>query len=316
VWHVSRTKEPGVARPVLGGAAAVAFGLLFTKPYLSTDLLSYLAHGRLFSDGHNPHVVPLRSFESHPYAVELRRLGWHGVHGPSPYGAPISWLERAAGSFEATTGILVFKVFVLAAFAGVAFGVYRLAQKHFSGRELATTALVVWNPSLLIETAGEGHNDIFVAAALVPFVYFAFEKRAFASGACLAFAIALKYFPAFVGLPFLVFLYREGSWKGVLRGIAGGAAALVVCALIALPLWPGLFGGVEANTHSAIYVSLSAFLVKQMPRELVERVALVALGMTIAGASFYVRSRAGFVRALFLVIVVWIFITSRQLWAW
>ncbi len=174
----TRRISPRRALPVVFGWSAVHAGLMgFMFPATAIDIFVYFAYARVFTVfGDNPMAVYARTYYYDPVIGKLS--GEWGYH-PSAYGpvwhlisAPISW---ASGDNipRAVTG------YKLLAIVCLLLGGWLIARAVAATRpqDAATGALLyLWNPLVLWEVAGNGHND---AVMLVPLLlaYVAWTRR-------------------------------------------------------------------------------------------------------------------------------------------
>jgi alpha-1,6-mannosyltransferase len=103
--------------------------------------------------------------------------------------------------------------------------------------------LFAWNPFVLMRVVGNGHNDLW----MMLFVLAAFERmqrtRWTQAIALLALGVLLKFVPALLGPPFLLYIWThaEGSRLRRLGHIAlAGLASLALAVLCYAPFWVGL----------------------------------------------------------------------------
>ena len=230
---------------VLLGALAFRLTLLSLAPTLSTDLYRYRWDGQVQAAGWNP-------YSARPddprlgYLRDESRGGWQAMPAhelPTVYPPLMELVFRA--TWRVLPGPIDFKLpFLLADLAVVAMLGFWVRD---SGQRISRLAIYAWNPLVIIEFAGSGHNDSLAVAALVAAILI-IRRRPIVSTMALAAGAMAKFFPATL-LP--LWLVRAG-WPRRARGwIAAGAAAAValVCA------WPYRAGwGEFARTMHAYYL--------------------------------------------------------------
>ena len=155
-----------------GAAAAIMAGT--TRPFGSSDFLSYAAYGRELVTGHNPYVVAPAALARLGDPVARAVQDWAGT--PSVYGALASGVFGLASLVGGTSARLtVFVLDLMNAAAFVATGVLldRLARDRSAGEPLARDrsaarlrAAVLWtcNPLLLQILVAGGHVDALAVA--------------------------------------------------------------------------------------------------------------------------------------------------------
>src|SRR5262249_27223476 len=139
----------------------VACALVATTPQLSIDVLSYVAQGHQAATGGSPYAEASRSLDGMPFGRELSRFGWIPVHGLSPYGPAWTAFEMLTNRLGASVRaqMLLIKVVVVLFSFGCAWLVWSILGGVAPRAQLAGTILYLWNPVVVVEFAGEGHND-------------------------------------------------------------------------------------------------------------------------------------------------------------
>lgn len=159
-WRAARRDDDGRLRGwILAFAALFGVELLWLYPINATDLFQYFLRSRIFlHHGANPLVVPPERFPHDPF---LPLVGeWTDI--PSPYG-PV-WELLAALAAWSTGGALVpnllaLKALALASFLGSAALLDRILGRAAPARRAEGLLLFAWNPLVLLEVVGNGHND-------------------------------------------------------------------------------------------------------------------------------------------------------------
>ncbi|HEV2239103.1 MAG TPA: polyprenol phosphomannose-dependent alpha 1,6 mannosyltransferase MptB, partial [Ktedonobacterales bacterium] len=151
-----------VSRPTAGRwrwlamAAPFAFAsvLVWMQPVTTTDLYGYIARGYLMVQLHlNPMTTPAVLL---PGNLLVNRP-------PAPYGP--AWL-LLCGLFSSVAGdnlllnMLLFKLTSLLCLALSSWLLYRLARRMEIGVPAGVVLFFTWNPLVLFEAIGNGHNDI------------------------------------------------------------------------------------------------------------------------------------------------------------
>jgi len=232
-------------RPAWAAAVAVAMAL-GCPPLLSRDVYGYVGFGRLAADHHlNPLVTPQSRLLSlgDPVAPFL------GGDVPSPYG-PL-WSGISVGLVRMTAGlglvgqVLAFKLAMALALLVAALAARRAAGAIAAGRGPLAFAAVGFNPLLLLEGPGTGHNDLaMLALVLAGFAALA-ENRPRLAALAIGAGAAIKLLPALL-LPWLM---SAAARRGRVRLAAEVALlGLLPLVLALLPFWEGraTFAGLAA----------------------------------------------------------------------
>ncbi len=245
-------------RELLARTALFGLPLLITPFLLSSDIFSYIVYGRLAAVyGLNPTITPPSAVPSDPFLAFLPH--WHttpSVYGPlwNLVGAALALLAQWLGGAVWLT-LVLFKLLTLGLHMACAALVWSIAGRWQPERRAWAAALYAWNPLALVETAGNGHNDILMVALLLLGVWLAQHGRWRAATLALALAALAKYFAALALPVYAVLLLRERrGWRARLAVAAQmGGLALVCAAALYAPFWAGgqvlwwLSGGTALN---------------------------------------------------------------------
>jgi len=237
-WRALRTVEKDTVpwRWVVGFGMLFALILVWLYPVTATDLFQYVLRARVrVVHGANPMTVPPSAFPDDPllpFAGE-----WTGI--VSPYGPAwellaegLAWL----GARGAVSGALAYKGVALLAYlactALVAWGARGDAQ---------SVLFFAWNPLVLLEGVGNGHNDLLMLVGGVGAVLLWQRKGRWPIAvAAMSLAVLTKFSVALLApLLLLAILRDQHGWRPRLKVLLGGgllAAGLVV--LLYLPFWP------------------------------------------------------------------------------
>jgi hypothetical protein len=176
LWVLSKSVDPGRG----GGILVVAFTVMFVMTtfaapgLLSQDIFGYLMYGQVAAvHGLNPYIWPPSAF-AHDALLGWVTPMWRSL--PSPYGpvwTDVNWLvARIVRDWSIVEQVLAYKVLATGLLAVTLLLLWwllgRLRGEASSppGRLVAFTAFA-WNPLVLIETAGNGHNDALVLTLLL-----------------------------------------------------------------------------------------------------------------------------------------------------
>jgi len=199
----------GLAVFVVALAARVA--LLPAPPALSDDIYRYVWEGGVVVHGGNPYrqspldpaLVPLRDphifpFVNHPELATIY---------PPLAEAEFALVAAVSPTVGAIKGWILLPDLALVALVG------RLLSRR--GRSPAYAAVYAWNPLVLVEYSGSGHNDptamVWLLLALL-----VLESRPTLSAAALTAAVLVKLAPL-IALPFL---WRRWPWRARLLALA------------------------------------------------------------------------------------------------
>jgi alpha-1,6-mannosyltransferase len=234
--------------------AAIAFRapLWPMEPTLSDDLQRYRWEGKVQAAGWNPYAIS----PSDPRLKGLRDRYYEIMPGrelPAIYPPATELLFRATWKFF--PGPTAFKtpfaaadILVLLLLAWI---FRREADRDFR------LAIYAWNPLVIVEFAGSGHNDVLALLGIVGGLALVRKWPAIASVPVALGAMA-KVFPA-VLLPVWI---RRAGWPGKRAGWWAAGMAAAAALLVVVPYWNALgklranLGYYEAtwkNYHASLY---------------------------------------------------------------
>jgi hypothetical protein len=306
--------------------------LVVWVPRLSQDVFSYIAQGFLGAlPGGNPFVQPAEEVRGTSLGPGLAAFGWDAAPGITPYGIVWTQIEiaimRHSGG-NVVTALLLMKTVVVAASLGTAFLIWSFLGRVHPSAQLLGTLTYLWNPLILVEFAGESHNDavmmFFVVAALAA----CGAGRPAASVIAQVLGMLSKYLPVLFFLAQLVYLWR--TRQGVARLALQTAAALFIVAAIAAvlyaPLWAGAhtFDGIlrrELPLNSATPFGGINWILRCSPLSSVATpltVGVVTLPVLtfVAWTSLRVRDVAGLARAFAWISLAYVLVASPDYWPW
>lgn len=302
--------------------------LVFLYPITAADIFNYLLYGLVQHAGLNPiGVAP-----SQALGPDLLRFSaWPNY--PSPYGPLwqlLSWAVTGITGQDLQRGVLGFKLAMVGAHLLNLALVQRVARSTRVAPGLAGL-LYGWNPFILYETIGNGHNDAFMLTCLLTAVLALTGPRRYRGGAlvCGAAAVVTKFVAA-VWLPLLA-LAAWARLRGCQRGqlyVAGAVVAIVLTAAAMAPYGFGfdVLAGLrrQANLYTTSPGALVMILTTERSnvvsadaaRAIVQVAAAIAVVLTL-----WTRRDAGaeiepLVRALFDVTLVYLLVGTLWFQPW
>jgi alpha-1,6-mannosyltransferase len=312
---------------------SVGFGALFaltlwpTIALGSTDLYHYILDGRALAlHGGNPLATPPQDFWNDRLAYILFfNTENTGAYGPLFY-------TLAAGAALLGHDDLVWSTVAVKGLAMIWLGgclplVYLIAERVRRGRGAAALLLFAWNPLVLFEVAGSGHNDIGVAFFGLLAVWLAVSGRWRWAPAALALGVLVKP-TALLLLPALAVWLWFRPERPPLRQLAvafGAAAAIVVVAY--LPFWAGSQTFSQIRHLATLRMNSPAdlavvFLEQRMDSGQAVRVVKLLAGGAFLLAAGLVLARArgprpaALVGATFWCLFAYLMLASWWFWPW
>ncbi|MFN8514074.1 MAG: hypothetical protein U0232_29130 [Thermomicrobiales bacterium] len=294
----------------LAGAAGCSAILLFLYPITAADIFNYVIYGLVQHRGGNPLAVEPRAVIGQPL---IGYSAWQ-AH-PSPYGPFwqwISWAVTAVTGERLLAGILGFKLVLIACHLLNVVLVDRIAAGAGLARPGVAALVYGWNPLLLYETAGNGHNDIVMLTGLLVALWLLLgRRREVLALPGLTLASLAKYVAGLWGAIFLLawlpVLWRERRWG---RLLASGAICVGIFALCFAQFWQNGKGLEGVNRQSLLYTtSLASWVIALLTErrlvigradlwEIINRVVVATLALTFLITLLVTRPRTDKLRSL------------------
>jgi alpha-1,6-mannosyltransferase len=212
---------------IVAGAIAFRLTLLPLVPTLSNDIYRYRFDGYVQHAGLNPYLVrPDEVRPAGPSGPPGHPLPGHDI--PTLY-PPLTELVLGL-AWPALRSPQAFKLpFVFAdllLLGLLAFWVRRTRAPN------VRLAIYAWNPLVVVEFAGGGHNDSLALAAVVAATFLIIGRREVVSTLALAAAALAKVFPLVLFPLWLAQAWRRRSWR------VAALSLLAALGLAALCAWP------------------------------------------------------------------------------
>lgn len=227
--HVDRLWRWGVVFAVLCIPAA---------PVLVPDFWLSVAWGRTLAAGINPY-----------YSVPAAATSWLPIDAPimkmtyGPLWAYVSAAVMKLTGAHALWGALGFKVVLAAMWIGLLHLVRSLVRDRPPFEQVLALVLVGWIPIGVVQTVGDGHNDVAMVGCALLWLYLRRSGHPMAATAALTASVLFKYASAPL---FLVdFLYREPDetrdpWQMVRRYVPQGVLAGALTLAAFAPVFRGI----------------------------------------------------------------------------
>ena len=311
----------------------VVFSILWlpVAPVFSIDVFSYIAHGYVQAElGENPYLVHGGAVAASPLGPELVPFGWRPVHPGTPYGPLVTGLEAAIvwlSGDNVRLSMLLFKLVAVASSLAVAAVIWMILDRvRPQDRDVGTVAYL-WNPAVLVETAGEGHNDSVMTLLAVGTVLLVLQRRVVVGALTMTAAFLTKYVPALLVPVLLSYLWRRDEdkrsllWRVTVGAVAGAGVAVALSA----PYWAGrqTFAGLEASGQAGHTGSTQTLMVEVLSVVISEQTALrvvsVAAAATVLAAAIaiavWVRTPTDLLRGIAVLMVIYTLLAPAY-WPW
>lgn len=216
---------PSPVAPIAFVIAALFVVAVASPTRFPTDIGSYAADGRMIEHYHaNPYVVPPAEFSNDPLFSHI--APWTTPYGPLFIGSTV--VVAAIAGDDALWYRLAYQ-----AAAAIAIGA-ALVLLWRARRSTAAIVLVGLHPVVAGVIVNAGHNDAFVALALLAAVLAAERRRFFAAGSVIAVAMLIKLTAGLALVPLVAWAAARAGRGAVLR-IIGPTVLVVVPVMFAVP---------------------------------------------------------------------------------
>ncbi len=204
---------------VLGGALASATLLLFLYPFGAADIFDNIMHGRILGVyGANPFQDVANQFSND---LSFAYVAWR--RSPSAYGPAwellaggVAWLVQETLGVSETprvapiiANVLAFKLIGGVFLAACVAVVIVILRRKAPERALAGVVLLAWNPVVLVETVGHGHNDIAMVFWVLAAAWGLVERRYTLAILALVTGALVKFVPVLMLPVALAIAWRE-----------------------------------------------------------------------------------------------------------
>jgi len=180
-----------------------------------------------------------------------------------------------------------------------------------------------WNPAVIVETAGEAHNDALVVVAVLLALWALRRRWPVLAVAALTSATLMKYTPVLLGLPCLAYAWRAGlvSRRAIAWSVGVGAVLVVGCFYV---FWAGsaTFDGLRRIGYPHVIGSTTGVFVMLLPdttvaMRLLRLAVLAATALIVVGATIQVTERyQDLLRACCVIALLYVIVSAPLFWAW
>jgi len=269
VQNVSRTafRTSSFKMLVLAFGLLFGFTLVWLYPITANDLFRYVLRGRIWAVyGASPMLSPLNDFPDDPYIAFAGEFG-NWVSGYGPLWEIVVQAPLRLGATEMVPGAISLKLVVLLSFliCAILIGWFAIPEKGpstlrlrsgqagsgcspssvssaypCSPSSLSALTFFAWNPLVLMQGPGNGHNDmVFMALMVLGIILW---QRKLWWGATLALTLAtLAKATALLMIPLfgVLLLRNEPTWRQrIIKGLGAALIGLVTAYLIYSMLGP------------------------------------------------------------------------------
>jgi alpha-1,6-mannosyltransferase len=234
--NIESSKEKMLIKNILTGA--ILFGLIitFTVPFDSSDIFGYVNRG-----------VQQAYYNLNPYLTTLSQIpNWqndlmfhsHWIHNPAPYGFFFIYLTKwicLLGGKHFFITFFSFKILNFLVYWGCCLLILKMGRVLNIQRPWYALYLFAWNPLILINFLGNGHNDLMMAFLLMAsIVLLYYERWMVFSIPVLVLSVLIKY-SSILAFPFVCYyFFANKKWKTFFVSVLLSAGMIISLARLYL----------------------------------------------------------------------------------
>lgn len=284
---------------ICGWAALFCVTLIFMYPVGAADIFDQIFRARLTTHyGLNPFTTLPSGLPNDPFQPFV---AWRG--DASPYGPVWEILAGVAsllGGNSLWGNLVAFKALVSLAYAvSIAFtyGILRVTKPDWA---LRGTLFFAWNPLVLFEVAGNGHNDAIVVMFMLAAVYLLVLARRWAVIPALVAGALAKFIPLLLVPVAAACIWRDRRRTGSSEGQAGNRSllshatalkTLAVSAVVSIGLIVALYAPFWQGPQSIGALGRQNLFTASIPKVIVD-IMVGQYGMYSGDAEGIVRTTA------------------------
>lgn len=325
--RVNGPVQKRAALVVLGFAALFGITLALMYPITAIDLFNYVFRSRILTHyGDNPLVVPPASYPADPFVRYTG--GWAGW--PTPYGPLWIIISAPATLISGDSwllNLLSFKALALGFYLADSLLVYCFLRRSAPSCALVGLTLFAWNPLVLFDGIGNGHNDLVMVFFVLLSLYLLDRGHLTLSVAALAGSVMVKYVTLLLVPIYVVYLWhRFPNWQGrLLFAVKSFGVVVAMAAILYAPFWHGTDTLRGAIGQGSIYISSVPTLLLIFlegiggPHARTITTALTLAVFFLVYAAHWQRSQRepmDLVRGYFNVLYVYLLVAVTQMESW
>lgn len=225
-------------RTIVGFAIVFCFLAFLTFPFHSTDVFGYINRGwQQVHYGQNPYIHFLDHIPNWRQDPMLRD---HWIYNPNPYGFLFTLLARFicwVGNGNWWLTLALFKAINVLAYAATGWVIWSASNRLTYLKSATALYLFLWNPLILMHHIANGHNDILTGFFVVLAIYLAITNQYLWIVPALVTATLLKFAPAVLIPPALIFVIKNKGWRVAVLSCLIGLALFAVVSFPYLRDW-------------------------------------------------------------------------------
>jgi len=301
---------------VLIGMLSFIITFLFVAPFDAADIYDNIMHGRILGIHHaNPFQQVIEDFPNDPF---YKYAAWkNATSAYSPFWESLAGLTAWLAGDGIISNVLAFKILPGVFHLSGILLVILILKREAPEQVLSGVLLLGWNPLVLYETWGNGHNDVAMAFWFLFAAWWVMHRRYTLAALSLLAGALMKFLPILL-IPAVLWI----AWKNLkslntwLRYLIWtGVIVLFIVIIAYYPFWNGyasLSIGRRMNMFAtsipaAIYHNLKVTLGTDKSTRLISLIALVLLAIFVLFQTFRIKPSAqDFLQVTFNILVFYL----------
>jgi hypothetical protein len=320
-------KRSGWIIVILGMLAMMAV-FLFVAPFDAADIYDNIMHGRILGVyGANPFQSLIANYPNDPF---YGYPAWkNAVSAYGPLWESLAGLTARIAGDHIIANVLAFKILPGIFYLGSVVLVVLYLKREAPEYALSGAYLLGWNPMLLYETWGNGHNDIAMAFWFLAAAWFIARRRYTLAILSLLAGALIKFIPILLVPAVLLIGWRSlESFRARFIFLAKTAViSLFITVALYYPFWNGFAAFSLGRRMQMFATSIPAVIFRFLTpaiglNESARFVSLVALGLLavfVLIQSFRVdleNPARGFIQITFNILVFYLMVTCLWFQQW
>jgi len=249
VYFQRRVPSDGFVVAIAGMCTAL---LLLSFPVGSRDVFAYAFMGKMWGQHHvNPYLVAPDQFREDPWFGLLSGKSFVPAGTPFSVYGPLfvaqTWLVDALAGRSLWAVVWMYKAWATVLWLSSVWVARAILQRGAGARAPRLFVLLVWNPLLWFEGAGQAHNDMAMALLLVGALWCWQTGRCTAAFALLAVSVWYKWYSIVFVPVFLIETWKLAGRRAAVGHALGCAAWLLLTGVVSLAPLPGALPAVAGE---------------------------------------------------------------------
>jgi len=311
---------------ILMGMLAFIVVFLFVAPFDAADIYDNIMHGRILGVYHaNPFQQVIANYPGDPF---YEYTAWKmSVSAYGPLWESLAGLTASLAGDGIVTNVIAFKL-LSGVFHLAEVGILALFLRHEAPEKaLSGVLLLGWNPLVLYETWGNGHNDVAMAFWFLLAAWWIMHRRYTLAVLSLVAGALMKFLPILLvpAVLWIAWQNLESLSTRLMYLVRTSAIGLITVIAAYYPFWDG-FASLSIGRRmdmfatsipAAIYHNLKVTLGADESAQLISLASLGLLAVFVIFQTFRMKpSSHGFIQITFNILVFYLLLTCLWFQQW